>query len=162
MSQENNVTRVVVSPSPLSQTQKKETWIKRTFLTVPTAIFIFAAVARADDYHMTLIDTGKREYYCQIMVSLENKTESQLKEISGFFYSYMNGEEVGRSKGTWFMNVPAGQTAEAVFETPNAPCEEVDRYEFVVGACRFGQSFEDQELCATRIGFSNPLALAGG
>lgn len=135
--------------------------MKHALLVMPSTLCLSAAPAMAEDYHMTLIDTGKREYYCQIMVTLENKSESQLTEISGYFYSYKDGEKVGRSKGTWFMNVPAGETAEAVFETPNAPCEEVDRYEFVVGACRFGQSFEQQELCADKIHFSNPLALAG-
>ena len=34
-----------------------------------------AAAALAQDYVLTITDTGLREYYCQSTVELENKTE---------------------------------------------------------------------------------------
>lgn len=110
-----------------------------------------AHAAHAGDYVLTLHETGLREYYCTMRVTLENRTDAQLTEISGYFYSYIDGEEVGRSKGAWFMNVPSGGTAEAVFETPNSPCDKATKYEFVVGACRLGAGFEDKSVCSTRI-----------
>lgn len=111
-----------------------------------------AAAALAQDYVLTITDTGLREYYCQITVELENKTDEQLTEISGYFYSYIGTEKVGRSKGAWFMNVPPGGTATATFETPNAPCDDVERHAFMVGACRFDAGFADKAECAARIG----------
>lgn len=115
------------------------------------AVGLWAGAAQADDYVLTLHETGLREYYCTMRVSLENRSEETLTEISGYFYSFIDGEQVGRSKGAWFMSVPPGGTAEAVFETPNAPCDRATRYDFVVGACRLGPRFEDKSLCTERI-----------
>jgi hypothetical protein len=50
------------------------------------------------------------------------------------------------------MGVSPGGRTEAIFETPNAPCDAVERYEFVVGACRIGAGFEDQRHCAGLMG----------
>ncbi len=116
------------------------------------------SAAQASDYHLTLVETGLREYYCQITVELENKSGEPLVEISGFFYNYIGAREVGRSKGTWFMNVASGEKAIATFETPNGPCTDDVRYEFVVGACRLEAAFEDTSVCAERISFSKPLS----
>lgn len=120
-------------------------------LRATTLVLVGATAADAADYALELQSTGLREYYCTITVTLENRTDAPLTEISGFFYSFRGDEQVGRSKGGWFMNVPAGGIAEATFETPNAPCEEVTRYDFVVGACRIGPDFEDKALCAERV-----------
>ena len=126
-----------------------------------TAISLGATPLHAADYAITLTDTGLREYYCQITVALENTTDAPLTEISGFFYAYIGEEKVGRSKGSWFMNVPPGGTATATFETPNAPCDDVERYEFVLGACRIGAGFEDVSDCAARVEGAAPLTMAG-
>jgi hypothetical protein len=112
---------------------------------------LLAGPAGAADYVLSIEDTGKRDYYCQIMVALENRTDTALTEISGHFFSFVGAEQVGRSKGAWFMNVAPGGRAEATFETPNAPCAAVERYTFVVGACRLAAGFEPQVVCAERM-----------
>lgn len=132
--------------------------MRKTALIAVACASLGAGKAAASDFVLALTDTGLREYYCQIMVTLENHTDTPLTEISGFFYAYIGDEQVGRSKGSWFMNVPAEGTATATFETPNAPCDEVERYEFVLGACRIGQGFEDKAACAARITGEAPLA----
>ncbi|MEM8824470.1 MAG: hypothetical protein AAGF30_12730 [Pseudomonadota bacterium] len=111
------------------------------------------------DWALDLVGTGQREYYCTGTVRLTNQSDAPLTELSGFFLIHLDGEQVGRSKGTWFMNVPPGGTAEAVFETPNAPCAEADRWEFVVGACRVDAGFEDKAACAARIDVTAPLVV---
>ncbi|MEM6385486.1 MAG: hypothetical protein AAF718_04530 [Pseudomonadota bacterium] len=118
-----------------------------------------AAPATAADYKMHVSDTGLREYYCQLMVTLENTGDAPLGEISGYFYAFIGTEKVGRSKGAWYLNVAPGMSAEATFETPNAPCDTIERYEFVVGACRLDAGFEEKSLCADRIEFAEPLVL---
>ncbi|MEM9248849.1 MAG: hypothetical protein AAGB05_09165 [Pseudomonadota bacterium] len=110
-------------------------------------------------YLLEIEGFGLREYYCQITVSLENQSDSPLTEISGFFYNYIGEEKVGRSKGAWFMSVAPGARAEATFETPNAPCDAVERYEFVVGACRLGAGFEEKSVCAGLIRGSGPIVV---
>jgi hypothetical protein len=59
------------------------------------------------------------------------------------------------------MNVPPGARSEATFETPRAPCDEVDRYDFTVGACRLGTGFEDQTSCAARMTGEGPIRISG-
>ncbi|MEL7014174.1 MAG: hypothetical protein AAFO72_12960 [Pseudomonadota bacterium] len=131
----------------------------RTIL-LATAVTICESAAQAGDYILTLHETGQREYYCTMRVTLENQSDAPLTEISGFFYSYIDGEQVGRSKGTWFMNVPAGETAEAVFETPNSPCDQATRHDFVVGACRItGPGFDDTSVCANRLEGTGTIAI---
>lgn len=122
------------------------------------ALALLPVGASAEDYVLSLTDTGKRDYYCQIMVTLENRTDETLGEVSGYFYGFIGDEQVGRSRGAWFMNVEAGWSATSTFETPGAPCDLVERYEFIVGACRFSAGFEDQEECAARIGTTAPIA----
>ena len=124
------------------------------------ALPVSAAAEGAKDYVLSLEGSGLREYYCQITVALENRTDAPLTEISGHFYSYIGAEKVGRSKGAWFMGVAPGGRAEATFETPHAPCDGVERYEFVVGACRIGAGFEDQGYCAGLIGGSGRIMVA--
>jgi len=58
---------------------------------------------------------------------------------------------VGRSKGASFRFDDWQSTASATFETPNAPCGEVDCYVFVVGACMKEGSFIDRNECAATI-----------
>ncbi|MEL7203908.1 MAG: hypothetical protein AAFX07_08485 [Pseudomonadota bacterium] len=135
--------------------------MKKTLLSI-IASGLLTAPALAADYKMSVTDTGLREYYCQLTVTLENTDDAPLGEISGYFYAYIGDEKVGRSKGAWFLNVDSGDTAEATFETPNAPCDTIERYEFVVGACRFEAGFEDKALCAQRIDFTAPLMLRPG
>ena len=118
----------------------------------------------ASDYALSLEGTGLRDYYCQITVALENRTEAPLTEINGFFYAFVGEEKVGRSKGSGFLSVDPAARVEVTFETPNAPCDQIDRYEFVVGACRIGASFEDKAECAGRLEGARPITIqsAGG
>lgn len=116
------------------------------------------SIAAAADFALTLEGKGLREYYCTITVSLTNNSDAPLTEISGYFLSYVGEERVGRSKGTWFMNVAPGEGQQKVFETPNAPCDEVTRYDFIIGACRLGTGFEDVSVCAERLELNAPLS----
>ncbi|MEM9971507.1 MAG: hypothetical protein AAF762_10470 [Pseudomonadota bacterium] len=122
--------------------------------------WVVPVVAFADVYKLELIETGQREYYCTATMQLTNTSDELLTEISGFFYAYAGETQVGRSKGTWFMNVAPGETAVGVFETPSAPCGKIDRYDFVVGACRFGSEFADTALCAEKITPVMPVQMA--
>lgn len=131
-------------------------------LATTCAALLIAGPAAANDYMLSITDTGLREYYCQLTVTLENTTDATLTEISGYFYSFIGDEQVGRSKGAWFMNVGPGDVATATFETPNAPCDQVERYEFVVGACRFDAGFAEKSECAAKIGSSGPIAAMTG
>ncbi|MGB3554990.1 MAG: hypothetical protein WBA25_10160 [Jannaschia sp.] len=123
-----------------------------------TAALTLPLPALAADWRLELLETGQREYYCTGTIRLTNKGDAALTELSGFFLIEIDGEQVGRSKGNWFLNLAPGASAEAVFETPNAPCAEADRWTFVVGACRLDAGFEDKAACAARIDTVAPLA----
>ena len=120
------------------------------------------ATAAAADYTLTLQDTGMRSYYCTITVSLTNTTDAPLTEVNGHFFSFLGDEQVGRSKGASFLNLAPGDSAEAVFETPNAPCDDVTSYRFVIGACRIESSFIDKAECAGLIDPTDPISGAEG
>ena len=138
--------------------------MKKTLYSSAIASILMLGSAAAADYRLKLVDVGKRDYYCTITVELENLSEAPLADINGFFLSYVDQEEVGRSKGASFLNVEPGGTASAVFETPHAPCTseatDVTSYRFMVGACRIGQSFIDRSDCASRIETAGPIAHA--
>ncbi|MEL7524892.1 MAG: hypothetical protein AAFN16_03915 [Pseudomonadota bacterium] len=116
------------------------------------------SIASAAEFVLNLEGKGLREYYCTITVSLTNNSDAPLTEISGYFLSYVGEDRVGRSKGTWFMNVAPGEAQQKIFETPNAPCDDVTRYDFMIGACRLGTGFEDVSVCAERIELKSPLS----
>ncbi|GIT93191.1 hypothetical protein JANAI62_36650 [Jannaschia pagri] len=118
--------------------------------------------AAAQEWRIELIETGLREYYCTGLVRLTNDSDQVLEELSGFFLIQKDGVQVGRSQGTWFLNVAPGETAEATFETPNAPCAEADRWDYIVGACRLDGAFADKQACAARIEGVAPLSAAVG
>ncbi|MEM6758777.1 MAG: hypothetical protein AAF601_04800 [Pseudomonadota bacterium] len=105
----------------------------------------------AAEYRVALTDTGKRDYYCTITVTLTNESAEPLTEVNAFFLNFIGEEQVGRSKGASFFNVAPGASASAVFETPNAPCQDVEYYEMIIGACRLGSSFEPKAVCANKI-----------
>jgi len=123
---------------------------------------LIAAPLMAQDYVLKLTGTGIRDYYCRITVRLENRTDAALGEIAGHFHSYIGRELVGRSRGDWFMNVPSKGAAETTFETPNAPCKNVERYEFVISACRINAALEDRTACVARITVIAPITAAVG
>lgn len=122
-----------------------------------TVVLALMAVPVAADYRLEITDTGKRDYYCTLTISLTNHTDAPLTEINAFFVNYIGNRQVGRSKGASFGNVPPGGSVSAVFETPNAPCDAVERYDMVIGACRLGMAFEDQAVCADRLTFAPPF-----
>ncbi|MEL7213706.1 MAG: hypothetical protein AAGK92_13670 [Pseudomonadota bacterium] len=134
------------------------------FLRQLTAATLCATLATsaAADYTLTLQDTGMRSYYCTITVSLTNTTDAPLTEVNGHFFSFLGDEQVGRSKGASFLNLAPGASAQAVFETPNAPCDEVTSYRFIIGACRIDSSFIDKAECATLIDATDPIAGSEG
>ncbi|MGZ2257242.1 hypothetical protein [Roseobacter sp. A03A-229] len=123
------------------------------------ALIMFAAPALAD-YRLEITETGKRDYYCTITVELTNDSAEPLTEINAFFLNYIGQEQVGRSKGASFFNVAPGASATATFETPNAPCAEVERYDMVIGACRLGASFAEKAICADRMALTAPFGTA--
>ena len=82
--------------------------------------------------------------------------------MNGHFFSFLGDEHVGRSKGASFLNLAPGDSAEAVFETPNAPCDDVTSYRFVIGACRIESSFIDKAECAGLIDSTDPISGAEG
>ena len=125
-------------------------------------LMILAANSASADYAIALQDKGLRDYYCTITVRLQNNTDAPLTEINGHFFSFVGEHEVGRSKGASFMNVAPGEIALATFETPNAPCEDVTSYRFVIGACRVGAGFIDKSDCAALIETAVPIDGAAG
>ncbi len=130
-------------------------------LAVP--FWLAGPAAMAGDFVLSLQQTGLRDYYCQITVALENRSDAPLTEISGHVLSFAGDAQVGRSKGAWFMNVAPGEAGAATFETPNAPCEAVTRYAFVIGACRIdGPGFADTSACTARMAAEVPMALHDG
>lgn len=100
---------------------------------------------------LTLQDTGKREYYCQATFELAAPSEAMFRDVNGYFYVFVDEEQVGRSKGASFRFDEGENAASATFETPNAPCPDVNGYVFVVGACMQGNSFVDRNECAAAI-----------
>ncbi|MEM8581736.1 MAG: hypothetical protein AAGA38_16595 [Pseudomonadota bacterium] len=116
------------------------------------ALIATPAVLVAGEMELTLGEIGLREYYCTHEMTLNNQSQTAVMEVSGHFNFYIGEEQVGRSKGTWFMNIAPGESKTATFETPNAPCNDVERYEFVVGACRVtGPGFDPVEKCSAMI-----------
>ncbi|MFQ6548983.1 hypothetical protein AADZ90_013585 [Aestuariibius sp. 2305UL40-4] len=126
------------------------------YLAVMAAVLLPAPALA--EYRLDLTETGMRDYYCTITVALTNGGAEALTEVNAYFLSFVGDRQVGRSKGASFRDVPAGGTAEAVFETPNAPCEDVTAYHMVIGACRIGQGFEDKAVCAGRMDLEAPFA----
>lgn len=125
-----------------------------------TALLLMTAGPALADYRLEITETGKRDYYCTITVALTNDSAAPLTEINAFFLNYIGSEQVGRSKGASFFDVGPGATATATFETPNAPCADVARYDMVIGACRLGTAFEDQAICADRMALTPPFGTA--
>jgi|GEM_PF-3185932 len=114
--------------------------------------------AHADqDLELTLQETGKRDYYCRATFQLSGPEDLPFQDINGFFYVFVDDEQVGRSRGASFRFTDGGNTASATFETPNAPCPDVNGYVFVVGACMRGNGFVDRAECAAAIAPAAPV-----
>ncbi|MEM1377720.1 MAG: hypothetical protein AAGG69_10055 [Pseudomonadota bacterium] len=102
-------------------------------------------------YSLERTETGLREYYCQATFDLTADGPSRFADVNGFFYVFVGEQQVGRSKGASFRFDDGATSASATFETPNAPCDDIDGYVFVVGACMEGRSFADRNECAATI-----------
>ena len=124
------------------------------------ATMLTTTAAQSAEYTMKLTETGLRDYYCTITVEMTNDSTETVADVNGVFFSYVDDEQVGRSKGASFRNMEPGGVAQATFETPNAPCDDVTSYRFVVGACLIGRSFMDKGECAARIVVEPPIAEA--
>ena len=115
--------------------------------------------AGAAEFELSLTETGKRDYYCTVTLTVTNTTDDVvLDEINGRVMLRIGEEQVGRSKGASLLAAAPGGTASATFETPDAPCEEVDNYHFVVGICRIEGDFVGADECAPRIGGVAPVS----
>ena len=126
------------------------------------AIAALCAVAAAGpalaEYRLEFEGTSFREYYCGVTLAMTNDSDETLTEINGFVASMIDGEQVARSRGMSFLNLAPGERASALFEAPNAPCDEATEYVFIVGACRLGPGFSPQQECADRIVGVAPVA----
>ena len=103
------------------------------------------------NFELELKETGKRDYYCTATFALTAQASAAFQDVNGYFYVFVDDDQVGRSKGASFRFGDGEASASAVFETPNAPCDEVNGYRFVVGACMRGNSFMDRAACASAI-----------
>ena len=130
------------------------------FLTVLAAATTAPATASANDLHLSVIDTGMRDYYCTTTVRLENAGTETVDDLNGFLVLLNGDAEIGQSKAGSFFGLAPGAAAEVTFDAPNAPCAEVTALRFVVGACRIDQSFRDQADCAARIDPGAPITEA--
>lgn len=108
-------------------------------------------------FQLSLRDTGKREYYCTATFELTAQADAPYRDVNGYFYVFVGDRQVGRSKGTSFSFAGGKTSAQATFETPNAPCADVDGYAFVVGACLEGSGFADRAACAASIDAAAPV-----
>ncbi|WP_306051243.1 hypothetical protein [Oceaniradius stylonematis] len=120
-------------------------------MTVSSMLLAWPANATDDALTLALEETGQREYYCTTTFALTKPDSVAYQEVNGFFYVFVGDEQVGRSKGASFGFADGETSASATFETPNAPCADVDSYVFVVGACMQNGSFTDRNACAATI-----------
>ena len=116
-----------------------------------TLLAATGAAMAGEPMTMELTDTGQREYYCTATFEMRGGDAVPYRDVNGYFYIFVGDEQVGRSKGASFLFGEGGSAASATFETPNAPCAEVDGYVFVVGACMRGNGFADRDQCAAGI-----------
>ena len=116
-----------------------------------SAISPVAPASAGQTLTMVLQETGQREYYCTATFQMRGGDEAPYRDVNGYFYIFVGDKQVGRSKGASFLFGDGGSAASATFETPNAPCAEVDGYVFVVGACMLGNGFADRNRCAADI-----------
>lgn len=110
-----------------------------------------AATAQTPNYQMTLVETGQRDYYCTTTIRLQNDSDEILNDLNGSLVLLVGEDEVGQSRPSSLFNISPGQSSDQVFETPNAPCDEVTGYRFSVNACRFGGSFREPADCVERV-----------
>lgn len=105
---------------------------------------------------LSLEGVGQRDYYCTALFALTSLDVPPVQDVNGYFEVYVNGERFGRSSGASFRFDEGETITSAVFETPNAPCEKIDGYVFVVGACIQGTTFIDRTACAASIRLVSP------
>lgn len=120
-------------------------------MTVSSMLLAWPANAMDNALTLTLEETGQREYYCTATFALTKPDGVAYQDVNGFLYVFVGDEQVGRSKGASFGFGEGETSASATFETPNAPCADVDGYIFVVGACMQNGSFTDRNACAATI-----------
>ena len=124
---------------------------------IASTVAIAAPAFAGQGLSMDLKDTGQREYYCTATFEMTLPSEAPYQDVNGYFYVFVDDEQVGRSKGSSFRFLDGATTASATFETPNAPCGDVNGYVFVVGACMQGNGFADRSECAASIMPSGPV-----
>ena len=102
-------------------------------------------------FEITAEHTGFREYYCVTTGTVRNTGSTTLQDLNGYFVLYLDGEEIGRARGTSFLGLTPGATVEARSEAPNGPCDIADAYHFVVNACMRDGRFIDRVACAAEV-----------
>ena len=118
----------------------------------------FCPPAAGSDFVLTFDGTSFRDYYCGVTLSMKNNTSEPLTEINGFVASMVDGVQIGRSRGASFTDLAPGESGQALFESPNVPCDTATEYVFMVGACRFDATFSNKEICSERILGTAPVA----
>ncbi len=114
--------------------------------------------ASAADFELSIVDTGTRDYYCTTTLMVSNATDGALDEINGHLVLMSGDDAVGQSKGGSLLNAQPGDSTTAIFDAPNAPCDSVNAYRFVVGICRVDGQFLNAEECAGRIAGIAPVS----
>lgn len=128
------------------------------FLFAAGTMVLVSSPAYAADFELALKATGKRDYYCTATLEVTNTTSDVvLDEINGRVMLRSKDAPVGRSKGASLLAIPPGAAATATYETPDAPCEAIDGYTFVISICRIGGRFVDAADCAARISVAAPI-----
>lgn len=97
------------------------------------------------------------EYYCVTEGTITYSGAEPLREINGFFEIFKNGEQIGHSRGTSWLDLQPGDERSALFRAPNVPCDTADTYVFVVSACMQGTRFINKTDCAARITATEPV-----
>ena len=121
------------------------------------AMLLCSTAAMASDFRLSVVDSGLRDYYCTTTVRLENLSDSSLDDLNGFVLLLAGDEVLGQSRSSSFFGLGPGEVGDVTFDTPSAPCADVNGYRFVVGACRIDQSFQDRADCAGRLETLTPI-----
>ncbi|WP_421724418.1 hypothetical protein [Bauldia sp.] len=102
-------------------------------------------------FELSLQETGKRDYYCTATFALTAQRSEPFQEVNGFFHAFVDDDQVGRTRAASFRFDEGQMSSTAVFESPDLPCEAINGYAFVVGACLRDRRFIDLTECAAEI-----------
>ncbi len=116
-----------------------------------------AGPLHAAEFRLSVADTGSRDYYCTVSVTVENGTAARLDDLNGVFDLLAGGGRVGSTRAGSFFAVAPGAAMTATFESPDAPCADIDGYRFLINSCRIDGQFLAADQCAGRITVVAPI-----